>query len=195
MGIHLATFSKVPPFFMTLLDGRTLILMRAVLGGTLIVTAVVIIYYESTFSYFFNDDFHWLVQSQSFAPANMLDLSAYNHFYRPVIETYFFVGLSLFGCDPFPFHVASIGIHLLTTLVLFGFARTLTGSRTFAFLTALLFAVQAGFTDAVTWIGAITDLLPVLWYVLALWVHLLFLQRGGTVFYMGSLAAFILSVT
>jgi len=166
--------------------------MRPVLGAATIVVAVIAIYAGSTQAYFFDDDFHWLTQTQSFDPARLIDLSLYNHFYRPVIETYFYAGLSLFGCDPFPFHVASIGIHLLTILAVFAFARTLGGSPAFAFLSALFFAVQPGMTDAVTWIGAITDQLPVLWYVLTLWLHLLFLQRGQAVLYVLSVVTFVL---
>jgi hypothetical protein len=39
-------------------------------------------------------------------------------------------------------------------------------------------------------VGAITDLLPALWYLLALWTHLLFLQGRGARFYAISLGAF-----
>lgn len=156
-----------------------------------VAAAVAVIYARSTSAYFFDDDFHWLAQTQSFAAANMFDLSRYDHFYRPVIETYFFVGLSLFGCDPFPFHLASIAIHLVTTLLVFLLAHTVARSPAFAFLTAVFFAVQPGFTDAVTWIAAITDLLPGLWYVLAVWLHVRFVQARRPHVYAGALAAFV----
>ena len=109
-----------------------------------------------------------------------------------MIETYFFVGWKLFGCDPFPFHVASVAIHLLTIGAVFALASTVSGSRLFAWLSALFFAVQPGFTDAVTWIGAITDQLPVLWYVLAVWAHLRFVATRRGMYYAVALAAFVL---
>ena len=172
---------------------RTPAAWLATLVGALVVTcAVAVIYAKASTAYFFNDDFHWLVQTQAFEPANMLDLSRYDHFYRPVIEVYFRVGLSLFGCEAFPFHLASIGLHLLTTFVLFFFARSLAGSTAFGFLSAALFAVQPGLTETVTWIGAIVDLLPVLWYLLALWMHLRFLQRSAWRDYASALVAFVL---
>lgn len=161
----------------------------------IVAAAIAVIYHRSTAAYFFDDDFHWLEQTQHFTPAGMLELSRYNHFYRPVIETYFFVGLSLFGCNPFPFHVASIALHAATTLVVYAFARELRngaeGGRTFAFLSALFFAVQPGLVDAVTWIGAITDLLPAPFYVLALWFHLRFLRLRRWPWYAAALAAFV----
>src|SRR4029077_7525245 len=119
-----------------------------------------------------------------------LHLSRYDHFYRPIVEIYFYLGDRLFGCAAFPFHLASLGIHLINTLVLYLFARALTGNRFFAALTAMLFCVQDGYVEAVAWVGAITDLLPSLWYLLAMWLHLLFLVRRRVWFYAGSLAAF-----
>jgi hypothetical protein len=165
--------------------------MRVLLGAAGVVAAVFLIYGRSTTGYFFDDDFHWLAQTLSLSP-NFFDLSRYDHFYRPVIELYFLAGLTLFGCDPFPFHLLSIAIHLLTTSLLFFFARDVSQSLAFAALTGVFFAVQPGFTDAVTWIAAITDLMPVLWYVLTVWLHLRFLQTGRGHWYVGALLAFLL---
>jgi hypothetical protein len=145
------------------------------LAAVAITTVVVVIYAGAASSYFFNDDFHWLAQTQVFQPAHMVDLSRYDHFYRPVIEVYFYAGLSMFGCDAFPFHAASIALHLMTTLALFVLARQLAGPG-FAVLSSAFFAVQPGYSDAVTWIGAIVDLLPALWYLIALAAHVAFLR-------------------
>ena len=38
----------------------------------------------------------------------LVHLGRYNHFYRPVVEIYFFVGQRLFGCAALPFHLASV---------------------------------------------------------------------------------------
>jgi hypothetical protein len=164
--------------------------MRPLLGAAGVVAAVLLIYGRSTAGYFFDDDFHWLAQTLSLSP-NFFDLSRYDHFYRPVIELYFLAGLTIFGCDPFPFHVLSIAIHLLTTTLVFSFARGVSNSIPFAALAAGFFAVQPGFTDAVTWIAAITDLMPVLWYVLTVWLHLRHLQTGRVQWYIGALLAFL----
>ena len=58
-------------------------------------------------------------------------------------------------------------------------------------LSAVFFAVQPGFTDAVTWIAAITDLMPVLWYLLTVWLHLRFPQTQRLHWYLGVLLAFV----
>jgi hypothetical protein len=161
------------------------------IGAAAIITAVAIIYAEAARSYFLDDDFHWLAQSQVFEPRNLLNLERYGGFYRPVIEIYFYTGLRLFECEALPFHLLSIAIHLLCTLVLFMFACSLTGNNWFALLSALFFSVQSSDVEAVTWVGAITDLLPALWYLLTLWMHLRFLQTRRVAFYVASLVLFV----
>jgi hypothetical protein len=161
-------------------------------ASVVLVGAVALIYRDASQSYFFNDDFHWLQGSCQFAFRNFFELDRYNHFYRPVIEIYFALGRTLFGCNPQLFHWASIGLHLLTALVVFLLARQLEMPAWFAYLAALLFAVQPGHAEAVAWIGAITDLLPAFWYLLALWWHLRFLQGGHPLFYALNLGAFTL---
>ena len=161
-------------------------------GAVILLAAVLLIYAGSTRAYFFDDDFHWLAGARAFSIAGFFDLSRYNHFYRPVIESYFFIGWTLFGCDPFPFHIASLAIHLATIAAVFALASAVSGSRVFAGLAAVFFAVQPGYTDAVTWIAAITDQLPVLWYVLAMWAHVRFLSTRHGGFYAMTMTAFIL---
>src|SRR5712691_2237298 len=115
-------------------------------GGLLIVAAVAVIYRAAIVSFLFNDDFNWFDEARRFAFANLFHLDRYNHFYR------------------------------LNTLILYLFARELTGGRWFAFLAALFFCTQPGYFEAVAWIAAITDLLPGLWYLLTLWLYLRYLH-------------------
>jgi len=160
------------------------------IGAVALTAIVAAIYRDVTRTYYFNDDFQWLQGARTFAMANVLHIERYNHFYRPIIEIYFFIGRRAFGCDALSFHLASVAVHLCNTALLYGFARALTKSTVFAGLTALLFAVQPGYVQAVVWVAAITDLLPATWYFLALWMYLLYLEGRGRLFYTISLAAF-----
>jgi hypothetical protein len=148
------------------------------------------IYAPALRSHFFNDDFQWLESTFVFTPAKVLHLGRYDHFYRPVIEAYFYLGWRIFGCSPLAFHAASVAVHLLTTLAVFLFGRALTGRSAWSAVVALFFAVQPGPVEAVAWVGAITDLLPSLWYVLALWTHARFLQTSRRAWYGATLVAF-----
>lgn len=157
-----------------------------------IVLAVGLIYRHAVRSYFFNDDFDWIATAPAFQPANLIDIGRYNHFYRPVIEIYFYLARSLFGCAALPFHLASLAIHLLNVALVFLFARAFSGSSWIAGLGALFLSVQPGYTEAVSWVAAITDLLPAVWYILTLWMFVRFLQERRAVHYRLALAAFSL---
>lgn len=165
-------------------------------GATAVVAALVIaavgwIYRVAVHGYFFNDDFQWLQMAMRFDVAHLFRVEQYSHFYRPVVEAYFTIGYRLFGCDPYPFHLASVAIHLLTGLVVFLFARAFARRADFALICAVIFLVQPSYVDAVAWVGAITDQLPALWYVLTLFLHLRYLQTGRRVFVVTALAAFV----
>jgi len=149
-------------------------------AGALVCGLAAFIYWDAAGSWFFNDDFHWLDQSWTIRIAQFADLSRYDHFYRPLIETYFAWGLNLFGCDPLAFHRASIVIHVLTTGLVYLLGRELGMARPFAYVAALWFVAQSGPVEAVAWVGAVTDLLPGFWYVLTVLTHAAFLRRGGT---------------
>ena len=152
---------------------------------------VAIVYRAAVVTNFFNDDFHWLFEARRLEWSNLLRLERYNHFYRPVVEIYFHLGQRVFGCNPMPFHLLSLGIHLVNTSVLYLFTRALTASPWTAFVTVLLFCVQPGYVEAVVWVGAITDLLPATWFLLVLWLHLRFLQRQWWGDYAAAFAAFL----
>lgn len=160
-------------------------------GAALLVTvAVALVYRQATFAYFLEDDFHWLAGARRFEWGHLVQLDRYDHFYRPVIEIYFFLGHQLAGCAPLPFHLASIGIHLLNTGVLFLLARQIAGSVLFASLAVVLFVVQPGYAEAVAWVAAITDLLPASWFLLTLLLHVVFLRTGRWWAYGAAMATF-----
>jgi hypothetical protein len=157
-----------------------------------IVVAVAVMYAPAAGGYFFNDDFQWLESAYRFDVARFVHLDRYDHFYRPVIEAYFYLGYRVFGCDARGFHLLSIGVHLLVIGAVYLLSRSLTKSRAFAALAAVFFAVLPGFADAVAWVGAIADQLPALWYVLTIWLFLLFLRGRGLWCYLLALVTYVL---
>jgi hypothetical protein len=168
----------------------TRLLTSNVTAAALLVAATAIVYRQAAVAFFIDDDLHWLADARRFQWANLLDLAQYDHFYRPLIEIYFYVGHRIAGCAALAFHLASIAIHLLNTAVLFAFARELTHDGRFAWLAVGLFVLQPAYVEAVAWVAAITDLLPAFWYLLTLLLHLRFLRYGGGGTYVATLAVF-----
>jgi hypothetical protein len=78
------------------------------IGAVALTAIVAAIYRDVTRAYYFNDDFQWLQGARTFAVANVLHIERYNHFYRPVIEIYFFIGRRLFGCHAPSFHMSAV---------------------------------------------------------------------------------------
>jgi hypothetical protein len=165
--------------------------ITAVTVAILVIAAVWLVYQQAVFAYFLDDDFDWFATARRFEWANLIRLDQYNHFYRPIVAIYFFFGQRILGCTAFPFHLASLCLHLLNTTVLFLFAWRLANSVLFALLTVVLFVVQPGYVEAVAWVAAITDLLPAFWYLMTLLLHLLFLRTRRWWAYVSAMATFV----
>jgi hypothetical protein len=97
------------------------------------------------------------VSRWAFHPSQLLDISGQSHFFRPIIELYFWIGSPLFGGSPVAFHLASIALHMANCGLVYLLASTLGIRRGFAYVAALLFAVQPGYVAAVAWVGAIAE--------------------------------------
>lgn len=75
-------------------------------------------------------------------------------FYRPLFFTQLCLICVLFGPGPFGFHLFSLLIHLLNTLLLYGLTIEFGLSETTALLTAVLFAVHPVHVESVVWPSA-----------------------------------------
>jgi hypothetical protein len=132
------------------------LLSRAALA-LLLAGAVFVIYWQAVFAYYLDDDFQWLVTRWAFQPSHLFDISSQSHFFRPVIELYFWIGSPLFGGSPVAFHLVSILLHIANGGLLYLLARTLGLSGGWSYVAALLFLVQPGYVAAVAWVGAIAE--------------------------------------
>ncbi len=101
-------------------------------------------------------------------PANAPELGLY----RPVTVASYALNALATGVDPAAFHALNALLHILATLALYGLARRLLEGRTApAFAAALLFALHAVHTEAVTWIVGRAEVLATLFALLALRAH------------------------
>ena len=82
-----------------------------------------LVYRVAVSAYFFEDDFQWLAGTLTYHPASVFDLADRTHFYRPVIELYFWAATPLFAGSPVLFHLANVALHAVNTVLLFLLAR------------------------------------------------------------------------
>ena len=162
--------------------------------AVLVIAAVAFVYRAAPGAYFFEDDFHWLVGTWTYDPATILRPGSHTHFYRPVIELYFWLATPLFGGSVTIFHVANIVLHAVNGLLLFAVAREISGSTRFAMTTALLFVVLPGYVQAVAWVSALAEPVGAFFGCLTLLGFLRF-RRERRISWLGlSLAAFALAL-
>ncbi len=79
------------------------------------------------------------------------------NYYRPIFLLWLRLNYAIFGTKAAGWHLTSIACHVLATWLVFGIARTLSGDRLTAFLTALIFGVHPAHIENVAWISGVTD--------------------------------------
>ncbi len=88
--------------------------------------------------------------------------------YRPVFLISFAFDAYLWGQNPIGFHLTNILLHVLVTLMVFGWATEWTQSARVGWLSAAVFAVHPIHSEAVAWISGRADLWVALFVLTAL---------------------------
>ena len=92
-----------------------------------------------------------------FQPSDLLDLGGRSHFYRPIVELYFWIGVRVFDGSPVVLHIPPIVLHALNGALVYFISEGLGMRRPFAYAAALLFVVQPSYVAAVAWVGALAE--------------------------------------
>jgi len=102
-------------------------------------------------------------------------------YYRPIILTYFTVFYTIFGANPFIFHLSQLLFHIASTIVVFLFYRTFF-KRYVAFLLSLIFLVHPINSETVLYISYTQDLLFFFLGMLSL-LFLTHIRSNKTIFF------------
>ena len=169
---------------------------RNLMAVLAISAAVLIVYRDVRFAYFFEDDFQWLAGTLTYDPASLFDLfgAGRSHVYRPILELYFWAATPLFRGSPLLFHLANVALHVANGVLLYALARRISGDWRFALTTALLFVVLPGYVDAVAWVGALGEPVGALFGVSSVLAFLAYRRSGRLRHRALSLAAFALAL-
>ena len=84
------------------------------------------------------------------------------NYYRPVMALSLALDFLLWGPQPAPFHLTNILLHLAVTVLVGRLAMAMGAGRGLAVLAALLFSIHPVHVEAVAFVSARSDLLPVL---------------------------------
>lgn len=86
-------------------------------------------------------------------------------YYRPVFLVDFILESKLFGTDPAGYHFTNLLFHLICTVLLFLFFKTLSLDQNASFFLTLLFALHPVLTQAVAWIPGRNDILLMVFFL------------------------------
>jgi hypothetical protein len=167
---------------------------RVGLACVAVVAAVAVVYRHAPAGYFFEDDFQWLVGRWGFHPSHLLQLERFDHFYRPVIELYFWAGLWLFGRSAPLFHLANVVLHAANALWLLMLARTVSGSLRYGFVAALTFAVMPAYVEAIGWVSALAEPLAAFFGMPAIYCWIRCRRSGRPLWHLAAALLFALAL-
>ena len=119
-----------------------------------------------------------------------------NASYVPLPLLTFAIEYKFFGYNPFFYHLTNLLLHLLCTLLVYGFLRLLRIPPIYAAIGALLFGIHPMRVESVAWITERKDLLYSIFYLVSMIFYIKFLDREKRKarFFILSLLFFLLAV-
>jgi tetratricopeptide (TPR) repeat protein len=153
---------------------------RGWLYAALLTLLIVIAYWPATAGPFVLDDYNVIELYSVFESGAVKDL---RRFSRPVIMLSYLANYRLSGFSPFAFHLTSIGLHVLNSLLLWRllsalFAaaklpqRIVVNRSWFVYGIPLLFALSPIQTESVAYVSSRSELLAVFFFFLGLWAFI-----------------------
>ncbi|KKO92470.1 hypothetical protein AAW12_05055 [Sphingobacterium sp. Ag1] len=174
--------------------------------GVLLVLLISIIYSQVLYADFlFGWDDQWFVTNYYTEGGINRDniFAIFTEFYRgqyaPVNQLYYTTLHNIFGYNKPIFHLASLSIHLLNTLLVFQITKSVIKNaqncpkNIFPFLTASLFAIMPINIEPVAWVSASKVILYAFFYLIALNLYIRYIDRRKEKFYILTLFVFVLS--
>ncbi|MCX5680494.1 MAG: glycosyltransferase family 39 protein, partial [Candidatus Omnitrophica bacterium] len=152
----------------------------------LLLAAVAVSYGNSIYGVFVFDDHTQILNNpyiKSIKNIPAIFLSGFSHlnitgvnYYRPILEVSYLWDRFLYGTWVVGYHITSILIHMLSTVVLFLLIQRIFRKIKISFLTALLFGVHPIYTSAVTYISGRGDSIVILFILSSLLFYVKYLQ-------------------
>ena len=166
---------------------------RLVLGGVLLVTALAFV--NSLDGQFVYDDRLQVLKNPAITRLenipkmftqsvwqflNEADKESAGPYYRPLFNIALTVNYAMFGLEVVGWHLFSLLVHLVVTLLVYGLARAWGLSREIATASALLFGVHPVHSESVAWVAALPDPLAAVFILSSLLLYERLRRRVGT---------------
>lgn len=116
--------------------------------------------------------------------------TGYLFYWHPATWLSHLVDVELFGLRAGGHHATSLALHVLSTVLLFGFLRRTTGTLWRSAFVAALFAVHPLHVESVAWIAERKDVLSTFCLMLTLWTYASYVERRSAGRYLAVLGCY-----
>lgn len=117
-----------------------------------------------------------------------------NSLYRPLIVVSGIIDRTIWGLNPFGYHLSNLIYHSINAAMVFLIGSLAVGNFSFAFVSALLFAILPINSEAVNWIACRCDLIATLFYLVSFYFYLRYSKEKHAWLLAASIAGFVLSL-
>ncbi len=115
-------------------------------------------------------------------------------YYRPIQTLSYLFDYHLWKLNPFGYHLSSIIIHILNSILVYFLIKILFKDQRLSLLTSLFFAICPLHVSVVTYISGRADLLVTFFTISGLLLFIKFIREYTKLYYFGSLICFILAL-
>ncbi len=156
---------------------------RLLLAALLAAVAVAVFWPATEFDFLNFDDDRYVLNNphvnRGFSIENVrwAFTAVYEDWWLPMLWLSYMADTSLWGPDPFGYHLANILLHALNAALLFWILSRMTGSRWRSLFVAALFALHPLRVESVAWIAARKDVLSGLFFLLGGLAYLRHVER------------------
>ncbi|HLD24620.1 MAG TPA: hypothetical protein VJB96_01755 [Patescibacteria group bacterium] len=155
---------------------------------------IIILFSPLTTNYFVGDDFTWLRWAAGSNSLLQHLTESAGFFYRPGTKVYFDVMYRLVWLNQNAYHIVSLALHFVVSIMVFILANRILKKLSLATLAAVLFASLSGFSEAVFWISATGHLFAVMFMLASLLFYASWREKKRFGYVVGVFVSFILAL-
>jgi hypothetical protein len=141
-------------------------------------------------NYFVGDDFTWFRwaanSGNSLHSIVQYFTNAQGFFYRPGAKIYFQLMYQFFWLNPTVYHTVSLFLHFAVSVLVFFLAMKVFRNKLLSAMSAFLFMILSGFTEAIFWISATGFLFTSIFALLSLLSYIAWLEKKNAIYLVGA---------